>query len=70
MNLNRVLLIEDNRKVRDDIIAEFAAAQVEVLHVNDYENLQSKLSSLPPFQMVILDWLLDSGAKPTLSPSF
>jgi len=70
VNLNRVLLIEDNGKVRDEIVAEFAAAQVEVLRVNDYEDLRNTLSSLPPFQMVILDWLLDSGAKPTLSPSF
>ena len=31
MNLNRVLLIEDNGKVRDEIVAEFAAAGVEVL---------------------------------------
>lgn len=63
MNLNRVLLIEDNSKVRDEIVAEFAAAQVEVLHVNDYEYLQNTLSSLPPFQMVILDWLLDGETE-------
>lgn len=63
MNLNRVLLIEDNARVSDEIVAEFAAAQVEVLRVNDYEALQNALSSLPPFQMVILDWLLDGETE-------
>jgi len=70
VNLNRVLLIEDNSKERQEIVNQFTAAEVEVIYVNDYDDLQSKLPSLPPFQMVILDWLLDSGAKPTLSPSF
>lgn len=63
MNLNRVLLIEDNSKVRQEIVNQFTAAEVDIIYVKDYDDLQSKLPSLPPFQMVILDWLLDGETE-------
>lgn len=59
MNLNRVLLIEDNSKVRQDVIGEFHAAGVDIIAVNDYPDLLTHLHELPSVQMVILDWLLD-----------
>lgn len=57
------MLIEDNSKVRQEIVDQFTVAEVEVIYVNDYDDLQSKLPSLPPFQMVILDWLLDGETE-------
>lgn len=63
MNLNRVLLIEDNSKVKNEVVNEFAAAGVEVIYLKDYDDLQNELPSLPPFQMVILDWLLDGETE-------
>lgn len=59
MNLNRVLLIEDSSKVRQDVIAEFQAAGVEIIAVNDYPDFLAHLHELSSVQMVILDWLLD-----------
>lgn len=59
MNLNRVLLIEDNSKVKQDVIAEFQAAGVDIIAVNDYPDFLTHLHELSSVQMVILDWLLD-----------
>lgn len=63
MELTRVLLIEDNRKVREEILSEFSNQGVEVIQVTDYVDLERRLPSLPPFQMVILDWLLDGETE-------
>lgn len=63
MKLQHVLLIEDNERVRQDVINEFDTHGVQVVQVNDYEDLELKLPSLPPIQMVILDWLLDGETE-------
>lgn len=59
MKLKRVLLIEDNSKVRQDVIDEFQTAGMDIVAVNDYPDLLTHLHELPSVQMVILDWLLD-----------
>ena len=43
MNLNRVLLIEDSSKVREDVIGEFQAAGVDIIAVNDYPDFLTHL---------------------------
>lgn len=63
MELQHVLLIEDNEKVRQDVIKEFVSQGIQVVQVNDYLSLEQKLPALPPFQMVILDWLLDGETE-------
>lgn len=63
MELSRVLLIEDNDQVGEAVISEFAAQSVEVVRATDYTDLEGKLPSLPLFQMVILDWLLDGETE-------
>lgn len=58
-----MLLIEDSEPVRKKVVSEFQPKGVEVLHVANYPELESRLASLPPFQMVILDWLLDDESE-------
>ncbi len=58
-----MLLIEDSDTVRQKVISEFQPKGVEVLHVTNYPELENRLASLPSFQMVILDWLLDGESE-------
>lgn len=59
MELKRILLIEDNPEVRQNVIQEFSSEGIEIIEITDYGDLEDRLITLLPFQMVILDWLLD-----------
>lgn len=59
MELKRVLLIEDNPDVRQSIVREFGSEGIEIIEITDYDDLEKHFTSLLPFQMVVLDWLLD-----------
>jgi CheY-like chemotaxis protein len=63
VNLNRVLLIEDNSKAQQDVIAEFQRHGVDIIAVNDYPDFLTHLHELSSVQMVILDWLLDGETE-------
>lgn len=63
MELSCVLLIEDNDQVGEAVINEFAAQGVNVVRATNYIDLGERLPSLPLFQMVILDWLLDGETE-------
>jgi hypothetical protein len=63
VQLSCVLLIEDNDQVGEAVINEFKVQDVEVVRVTNYMDLEKRFSSLPLFQMVILDWLLDGETE-------
>lgn len=63
MELKRVLLIEDRDTVRQDVLNEFKTHDVEVIQIVNYPDLETHLATLPQFQMVILDWLLDGETE-------
>lgn len=57
MELKNILIIEDDSTLRDTVIGEFQAKDVEI-QACEPDNLDHFLATFPKVQLVILDWLL------------
>jgi DNA-binding response OmpR family regulator len=63
MELKKVLIIEDNNDIAEDVKKEFTANNVSVVHIRDDSEISEALFRQSEIQLIILDWFLDQESS-------
>ncbi|NUM43652.1 MAG: hypothetical protein HUU38_03015, partial [Anaerolineales bacterium] len=63
MELKRVLIIENDELIGNNVLEEFKTHHVEVKHIRDITELKEELVVPFYYQMIILDWLLEDDSS-------